>query len=220
MKAIHPVRMGFNNIPYEVKEFAREICDMAKDKIEWQKLIRDQTLNNSLSKVDFTYDLDNKSKFLTWKLKIYTQPCGKDHPKHLLECMYKEYVRTHIMDVWVQMSSDVAHQNIWDLFLSPDKDNLSDHARNLKFYYTYVDEIVDRKPSRRKNVVKFTDVEIDLTSADGIFETMKQLIHSAVDFYFDQPDKLINLITYQQLISEKDQFKNQLKGELEYLIDD
>ena len=113
----------------------------------------------------------------------------------------------------------VAHQNIWDLFLSPDKDNLSDHARNLKFYYSYVDEIVDRKPSRRRNVVKFTDVEIDLTSADGIFETMKQLIHSAVDFYFDQPDEIIDLITHQQLISEKDQFKSRLKGEMKYLID-
>ena len=118
------------------------------------------------------------------------------------------------------MSSDVAHQNIWERFLSPDKDNLSDHARNLKFYYSYVDEIVDRKPSRRRNVVRFTDVEIDLTSADGIFETMKQLIHSAVDIYFDQPDKIIDLITHQELISEKDQFKCRLKGELKYLIED
>ena len=124
------------------------------------------------------------------------------------------------MDVWVWLSSDVAHNNIWNLFLSLDEANLSDHSRNLKFYFTYIDEIVDRKPSRREKVVKFTDVKIDLTSADRLFETMKQLIHSAVDFYFDQPDKIIDLITHQQLISEKDQFKNWLKGELEYLIDD
>ena len=93
--------MGFNNIPYEVKGFAREIRDMAEDKLEWRKLIRDQTLNDLLSDINFTFDLDDKSKFLTWKLKVYTQLCGKDHPKHLLDCMCKEYVRTHIMDVWV-----------------------------------------------------------------------------------------------------------------------
>ena len=212
--------MGYNNIPYEVKGFAREICDMAEDKLEWQKLIKDQTLNDSLSDINFTFDLDDKSKFLTWKLKIYTQLCGKDHPKHLLNMMYKEYVRTHIMDVWVQMCSDIAHENIWELFLSRDEDNLSDHARNLKFYYSYVDEIVDRKPSRRRNVVRFTDVEIDLTSADGILETMKQLIHSAVDIYFDPPEEIIDLITHQELISEKDQFKCRLKGELFDLIED
>ena len=65
------------------------------------------------------------------------------------------------------MSSDVAHNNIWKLFLSPDEANLSDHARNLKFYYTYIDEIVDRNPSRREKVVEFKDVQIDLTSADA-----------------------------------------------------
>lgn len=212
--------MGYKNIPYEVKEFAREIRDMADDKLEWRKLIRDQTLNDSLCDIDFSDDSEEKSKFLTWKLKVYTQSCGKDHPEHLLNMMYKEYVRTHIMDVWVRMCSDIALENIWELFLSQDKDNLSDHARNLKFYYSYVDDIVDRKPSRRRNNVKFTDVEIDLTSADGILETMKQLIHSAVDIYFDPPEEIIDLITHQELISEKDQFKCRLKGELFDLIED
>ena len=86
--------------------------------------------------------------------------------------------------------------NFWGKFFHPDEDNLSDHSRNLNTYYTYIDEIVDRSPSRREKVVEFKDVKIDLTSADGQLETVKNLIHSAVDFYFDLPDDLINLITY------------------------
>lgn len=101
MQAILPVKADddSNSIPQEVYEFARYIPDMAKDRIVWTDLLNDETLNDTLINVTNTCTTDEKSAFLCWKLKVYTQPHGRYPPKHLLECMHKEYVRTHIMDV-------------------------------------------------------------------------------------------------------------------------